>query len=116
MSLDPPQAGNLHHQARPSFAAEDTIRAEIENKNIRLLTGVYAPVKWVSSHEIMSEIFIGTNLEEDEYHLLSIKAAASGLSESALLKKLVLDCVGPVPTALPAPPQDQPGAERPDEP
>lgn len=64
----------------------------------------------------MKAIFIGTKLEEGEYHRFGLRAAASGLSKSALLRKLVLDFVDSVPTALPAPPQGQPGAERPDEP
>ena len=47
----------------------------------------------------MKPIFIGTKLEEGEHHVFGIRAAESGLSKSALLKKLVLDFVGPIPPA-----------------
>lgn len=49
----------------------------------------------------MKQTFIGTKLEEGEHHVFGIRAAESGLSKSALLKKLVLDFVGPIPTNKP---------------
>ena len=49
----------------------------------------------------MKPIFIGTKLAEGEHHVFGIRAAESGLSKSALLKKLVLDFVGPIPPAKP---------------
>jgi hypothetical protein len=56
----------------------------------------------------MKRVFIGTKLEETEYRAFGSRAKASGLSKSALLKKLVHDFVVTSPAAIPTPPQGQP--------
>lgn len=76
-------------------------------KNPFLVASKY-PSQCVFGFEIMQRVFIGTKLEEGESHPFGHRDAESGLSKPALLGTLMLDCVAPIPIAIPDRPQGQP--------